>query len=60
MTANRRREWVAKGGEIGSLPAAEQAQMMKTLAVSNDDLTKAKPALRAGYDLLLAAVQRAQ
>jgi TRAP-type C4-dicarboxylate transport system substrate-binding protein len=58
--AQQRKTWVAKGGELISLPPDEQATMMKQLSTVGADLTKSKPAQKEMYDELLAAVQRAK
>ncbi len=54
----QRKNWVAKGGELISLPPDEQATMMKRLSTVGEDLTKSKPASRKMYDLLVASVRR--
>jgi TRAP-type C4-dicarboxylate transport system substrate-binding protein len=55
----QRKTWTDHGGELISLPPAEQAEMMKRLSTVGEDMTKDKPASRQLYELLLAAVMRA-
>jgi TRAP-type transport system periplasmic protein len=58
--AEQRKDWIAHGGELISLPPDEQKQMMTRLASVGADLTKDKPEQRALYEQLLAALQRAK
>jgi TRAP-type transport system periplasmic protein len=53
-----RKDWVAGGGELISLPPDEQASMLKTLVNSGEEVAKAKPELSAAYQLVLEAAQR--
>jgi TRAP-type C4-dicarboxylate transport system substrate-binding protein len=53
-----RKRWVESGGELISLPADEQAAMMKTLADVGTEVSKTKPQLSAAYQLVTAAAQR--
>ena len=46
------------GGELVSLPQDEQAQLMRMLASVGDDVSKAKPALRAAYQVVTEAATR--
>ncbi|MFZ3357274.1 MAG: TRAP transporter substrate-binding protein [Xanthobacteraceae bacterium] len=55
-----RQAWTAKGGELISLPADEQAKMMQTLSSVGDDVSKSKPAVREAYELVAAAAKRTQ
>ncbi|MFZ0606608.1 MAG: TRAP transporter substrate-binding protein [Xanthobacteraceae bacterium] len=55
-----RQAWTAKGGELISLPANEQAKMMQTLSSVGDDVSKSKPALRTAYEIVAAAAKRTQ
>jgi TRAP-type C4-dicarboxylate transport system substrate-binding protein len=55
-----RQAWTAKGGELISLPADEQAKMMQMLSSVGDDVSKSKPALRAAYEIVAAAAKRTQ
>lgn len=56
--AAQRRTWVAHGGELISLPPAEEAKMMQEMASVGDDVTKSDPASHKFYEMLLAAVKR--
>jgi TRAP-type transport system periplasmic protein len=53
-----RKGWTAGGGELISLPDAEQSAMMTTLASVGDDVSKAKPAVRDAYEIIAAAAKR--
>jgi TRAP-type transport system periplasmic protein len=53
-----RQSWVDNGGELTSFPPDEQAAMLKTLASVADDVSKAKPALRAAYEIVADAAKR--
>ena len=55
-----RQAWTAKGGELISLPADEQAKMMQTLSSVGDDVSKSKPAVRDAYEIVAAAAKRTQ
>jgi TRAP-type C4-dicarboxylate transport system substrate-binding protein len=55
-----RQGWTATGGELISLPAAEQSDMMKTFAAAVAEAAKAKPALTDAYKLVSAAAKRTQ
>ncbi len=57
--AEQRKAWTDHGGELISLPPAEQKEMMQRLSTVGDDLTKNKPESHKLYELLLAAVKRA-
>jgi TRAP-type C4-dicarboxylate transport system substrate-binding protein len=50
--------WTAGGGELISLPPNEQAEMTKTLSSVAVDVSKAKPALAAAYQVMAQAAQR--
>ncbi len=50
--------WVAQGGELIKLPAAEQAQMMNTLATVGQDVSKSSPTLNEAYKTMIAAAKR--
>jgi len=54
----QRKAWVAQGGELISLPAAEQADMMKTLSSVGQDVSKSKPALHDAYETVVDAANR--
>jgi TRAP-type C4-dicarboxylate transport system substrate-binding protein len=53
-----RKAWVDNGGELISLPSEEQAAMLQTLASVAEDVSKAKPALRAAYEIVADAAKR--
>ena len=54
----QRRTWVAKGGELISLPPDEQTAMMKNLSSVGEDVTKSHPTQHEMYEALVAAVGR--
>jgi TRAP-type transport system periplasmic protein len=53
-----RKDWVDQGGELISLPADEQASMLKILAGVGEGVSKTKPDLRAAYQVVTEAAQR--
>jgi len=53
-----RKDWVAQGGELISLPTTEQAEMMHMLASVGDDVSKSKPALHEAYEIVTDAAKR--
>ena len=53
-----RKSWVDNGGELISLPREEQAAMLQILASVAEDVSKAKPALRAAYEIVADAAKR--
>jgi TRAP-type transport system periplasmic protein len=53
-----RKGWIDGGGELISLPADEQAAMLKTLASVGDDVSKSKPALHEAYEIVTDAAKR--
>ena len=53
-----RQAWTAKGGELISLPADEQADLMKTFADVGADVSKTKPLLAEAYKIVTDAAQR--
>jgi len=55
---NARKGWTDGGGELISLPAEEQAAMMKVLANVGMDVSKTKPALTEAYKTVTEAAQR--
>jgi TRAP-type transport system periplasmic protein len=55
-----RKGWTETGGELISLPADEQAAMMKTFASVGADVSSAKPALSDAYKAAVAAAARTQ
>jgi TRAP-type C4-dicarboxylate transport system substrate-binding protein len=57
---SQRKVWVEKGGELSALPAADQAELMQKMASVGPDIVQSKPELKPMWDLLTAAVKRAQ
>jgi TRAP-type transport system periplasmic protein len=53
-----RQVWTDHGGELISLPADEQAEMMARMSTIAADVGKTRPAIKQMYELLLAAVKR--
>jgi len=53
-----RKGWTDGGGELITLPAEEQASMMKTLSSVGMDVSKAKPALSDAYRIVTEAARR--
>jgi TRAP-type transport system periplasmic protein len=53
-----RKGWTANGGELISLPPAEQAQMMQTFSSTVAEVAKAKPPLYAAYKIVSDAAQQ--
>jgi TRAP-type C4-dicarboxylate transport system substrate-binding protein len=53
-----RRSWVDGGGELISLPPDEQSTMLKIIASVGDEISIAKPALRAAYRVVTEAAER--
>jgi TRAP-type C4-dicarboxylate transport system substrate-binding protein len=60
IVGKARKGWVAGGGELIDLPAAEQAQMMTTFADVVAGVAKEKPALYDAYKVVSDAAQRTQ
>jgi TRAP-type C4-dicarboxylate transport system substrate-binding protein len=56
--ANSRKEWVANGGELISLPPAEQSAMMATFSSVAADVAKNDPKIDAAYKLVSDAAKR--
>jgi TRAP-type C4-dicarboxylate transport system substrate-binding protein len=52
--------WVDNGGRLIQLPAAEQAKMMGELKALGSNILSANPVVKAEYDELLKAVDRAK
>ena len=55
-----RQGWTATGGELISLPADEQADMMKTFAGAAAEVSSAKPTLADAYRIVTEAAARTQ
>jgi TRAP-type C4-dicarboxylate transport system substrate-binding protein len=51
-------EWTATGGELITLPADEQAKLIKTLGDVGLQVSKTKPAVAAAYQVVTAVAQR--
>ena len=57
INESARKAWINAGGELISLPADEQAAMLRTLAGVGEEVSKAKPQLRSAYQVVYAAAQ---
>src|SRR5580698_9699053 len=55
INENARKAWVDSGGELISLPADDQASMLKILASVGDEVSNAKPQLGAAYKIVTEA-----
>lgn len=58
--AAQRKEWTDKGGELISLPAAEQAAFVAKTSTIGDELSKDRPELNAAVKVVSAAAARAK
>src|SRR5215468_636652 len=58
FTGSQRKLWAEKGGEVITLPAADQADMMAKLASVGDDIVKTKPELKPLWDQMVATAKR--
>jgi TRAP-type transport system periplasmic protein len=58
ITVKARKSWVASGGELINLPAAEQAQMLNTISSVGEDVSKSSPRLHAAYEMVTEAAER--
>jgi TRAP-type C4-dicarboxylate transport system substrate-binding protein len=58
IVAKSRKGWTDAGGELISLPADEQAEMMKTFAAAAAEVAKAKPTIEAAYKIVTDAAAR--
>jgi TRAP-type C4-dicarboxylate transport system substrate-binding protein len=58
IVGKARKGWTDTGGELISLPAAEQADMMKTFLAADAEVAKAKPALDEAYQIVTDAAAR--
>jgi TRAP-type transport system periplasmic protein len=58
INENARKAWVDSGGELISLPADDQASMLKILAGVGDEVSNAKPLLGAAYKIVTEAAGR--
>ena len=52
--------WIDGGGELIRLPADEQSAMLTALASVGEDLSKPKPELHDGYQIVTEAAQRSR
>ena len=58
IVAKSRKGWTDAGGELISLPADEQAEVMKTFAAGAAEVAKAKPTIEAAYKIVVDAAAR--
>jgi TRAP-type transport system periplasmic protein len=60
ITENSRKIWTDSGGELISLPADEQASLLKLLASVGADVSKEKPRLNDAYQIVSGAAAKTQ
>jgi TRAP-type C4-dicarboxylate transport system substrate-binding protein len=60
IVGKARKGWLDVGGELISLPPAEQTDMMKTFSSVGADVSKTKPLLNDAYKVVVEGVQRTQ
>ncbi len=48
-----RKLWIEKGGELITLPPADQAEMMKRLSTVGDEVVASQPGVKEVYDLMV-------
>jgi len=58
FNAEARQAWQNGGGELISLPPDEQAAMLRIIGNVGDEVSSAKPALSAAYQIVTEAAQR--
>jgi TRAP-type C4-dicarboxylate transport system substrate-binding protein len=58
LVAKATKSWTDGGGELIDLPAAEHAEMVKTLASVGADVAKSKPKVQEAFKLVTDAVAR--
>jgi TRAP-type C4-dicarboxylate transport system substrate-binding protein len=58
LTTQAKKGWVANGGELIDLPAAEQEQMLKIVSSVGEDVSQSNPQLHAAYELVTGAAER--
>lgn len=58
LHARARKSWVEHGGELISLPADQQATMMRTLETVGADVAKTKPLIAEAYGIVTDAARR--
>jgi TRAP-type transport system periplasmic protein len=56
--AKARQAWVASGGQLIRLSAAEQSRMLKILASVGEEVSSTRPPLSAAYKIVTDAAQR--
>jgi TRAP-type C4-dicarboxylate transport system substrate-binding protein len=56
--AAQRKAWTDKGGELISLPAAEQAEMIAKISSIGNDTSTAKPALNKAVNVVFESAAR--
>ncbi len=60
MYGDRRKAWVANGGELISLPPDEQAAMMNMLSSVGEEVSRSQPALHEAFEIVADAAKRTQ
>ena len=58
IVAKSRKGWTDTGGELISLPADEQAELMKTFLAAGSEVAEDKPAIEAAYKIVTDAAAR--
>ena len=58
MYGDQRKAWLADGGELISLPADEQAAMMKILSSVGEDVSRSRPSLHEAFEIVADAARR--
>ena len=58
FVAAQRKAWTDKGGELISLPAAEQAEMIGKISSIGNDTSAAKPALNKAVNAVFESAAR--
>jgi len=58
IVTKSRKGWIDAGGELISLPADEQAELMKMFAAGAAEVAKAKPTVEAAYEIVVDAAAR--
>jgi hypothetical protein len=56
--AKQRKVWTDKGGELISLPAAEQSAMVEKISSIGEDLSKSKPELNKAVKTVFESAKR--
>ena len=60
FNAKARNTWTDNGGQLISLPAADQSAMLTMLASVGEDVSQTKPQLNAAYQIVKEAARKAQ